>query len=144
MLVATGAVLLGPPDLLGQTLDLPSLSAAQRNERGHVRETWPDGREYLVGYSRDQGFDAYPGLGWRVLVRQDTDQAFAPVNQLHQRMLMGGFVLAALFSMMGWLVARRISQVDMLRSASSRSPARCAGPASRAPRSWRSCWPPRS
>ena len=27
---STGAVLLGPPDLLGQTLDLPSLSAAQQ------------------------------------------------------------------------------------------------------------------
>src|SRR5690606_12216270 len=44
---STGAVLLGPADLLGQTLDLPSLNAAQRNERGHLRETWPDGREYL-------------------------------------------------------------------------------------------------
>ena len=107
---STGAVLLGPADLLGQPLDLPSLSAAQRNERGHVRETWPDGHEYLVGYSKDQGFDAYPGLGWRVLVRQDTGEAFAPVNQLHQRMLIGGFVLAALFSLMGWLVARRITR----------------------------------
>jgi PAS domain S-box-containing protein len=107
---STGVVLLGPPDLLGQTLDLPSLNAAQRNERDHGRETWPDGKDYLVGYSKDQGFDAYPGLGWRVLVRQDTDEAFAPVNQLHQRMLIGGFVLAALFSLMGWLVARRITR----------------------------------
>ncbi|MBA4266377.1 MAG: hypothetical protein C0453_14960 [Comamonadaceae bacterium] len=105
-----GAVLLGPADLLGQPLDLPSLSAAQRGERGHMRETWPDGREYLVGYSKDQGFDAYPGLGWRVLVRQDTDEAFAPVDQLHLRMLIGGFVLAVLFSVMGWLVARRITR----------------------------------
>jgi len=107
---SAGAVLLGPADLLGQQLNLSSLSAAQRGERGYTRETWPDGREYLVGYSRDQGFDAYPGLGWRVLVRQDTDEAFAPVNQLHQRMLIGGFVLAVLFSVMGWLVARRITQ----------------------------------
>lgn len=107
---STGAVLLGPADLLGQTLDLPSLSAALRNDTGHVRETWPDGREYLVGYSRDQGFDAYPGLGWRVLVRQDTGEAFAPVNQLHQQLLLGGFALAALFSLIGWLVARRITR----------------------------------
>jgi PAS domain S-box-containing protein len=107
---STGTVLLGPAALMGQALDLPSVAAAQRNERGHVRETWPDGREYLVGYSRDQGFDAYPGLGWRVLVRQDAEEAFAPVNQLHQRMLVGGFVLAALFSLLGWLVARRITQ----------------------------------
>lgn len=107
---STGAVLLGPADLLGQPLDLPSLNAAQRNETGYVRETWPDDLDYLVGYSKDQGFDAYPGLGWRVLVRQDAGEAFAPVNQLHQRMLIGGFVLAALFSFIGWWVARRITQ----------------------------------
>jgi PAS domain S-box-containing protein len=107
---STGAVLLGPADLLGKPLDLSSLIAAQRGERGHARELWPDGLEYLVGYSKDQGFGAYPGLGWRVLVRQDTDEAFAPVDQLHQRMLLGGFVLAVLFSIMGWLVARRITQ----------------------------------
>ena len=44
-----------------------------------------------------------------MLARQDAEEAFAPVNQLHQRMLLGGFVLAALFSLIGWLVARRIT-----------------------------------
>lgn len=107
---STGAVLLGPADLLGQPLDLPSLAAAQRDEQGYVRETWPDGEAYLVGYGKDQGFNAYPGLGWRVLVRQRADEAFAPVNQLHQRMLIGGLVLAALFSLTGWLVAARITR----------------------------------
>ena len=107
---STGTVLLGPSDVQGTRLQVPSLEAAGRGASGHSRETWPDGKTYLVGYSRDAGFDAYPGLGWRVLVRQDAEEAFAPVNQLHQRMLVGGFVLAALFSLLGWLVARRITQ----------------------------------
>jgi PAS domain S-box-containing protein len=111
LIVSTdGTVLLGPTGVQGTVLQLPSLDAAARGERGHVRETWPDGKTYLVGFSRDAGFDAYPGLGWRVLVRQELDEAYAPVNQLHRRMLLGGLVAAVLFSMLGWLVARLITR----------------------------------
>lgn len=106
----TGVVLLGPKDVQGTTLQLPSLEAAARGESGHAAETWPDGRTYLVGYTRDQGFDTYPGLGWRVLVRQTLDAAYAPVNQLHRRMLLGGAGAAVLFSLLGWLAARLITR----------------------------------
>ena len=105
-----GTVLLGPPDLLNKKLDLPSLKAASGQSSGYVREIWPDGHDYLVGYSHDEGFDAYPGLGWRVLVRQRTDEAFAPVDQVHQRLLMVGAALAVVFSLIGWLLARRITR----------------------------------
>lgn len=83
----TGAVLLGPPEVEGTVLKLASVDAANRGERGFVRETWSDGEEYLVGFSSDRGFEDYPGLGWRVLVRQDLDEAYAPVDQMHRRML---------------------------------------------------------
>lgn len=107
---STGAVLLGPPDVEGTVLKLPSVDAANRGARGFVRETWPDGKDYLVGYSSDQGFEDYPGLGWRVLVRQDLDEAYAPVNQMHRRMLLGGVVGALLFSLLGWGLARWITR----------------------------------
>lgn len=107
---STGSVLLGPRDVQGSTLQLPSLEAAARGESGYSKEIWPDGQTYLVGYSRDAGFDAYPGLGWRVLVRQTLDEAYAPVNQLHRRMLLGGLAAAVLFSLLGWLVARLITR----------------------------------
>jgi PAS domain S-box-containing protein len=107
---STGAVLLGPSELEGTVLQLPSVEAAQRRERGFVRETWPDGKDYLVGYSSDQGFEDYPGLGWRVLVRQDLMEAYAPVNQMHSRMLLGGGVAALLFSLLGWGLARWITR----------------------------------
>lgn len=106
----TGAVLLGPKDVQGTTLKLPSLEAAGRGEAGHATETWPGGQTYLVGHTRDHGFETYPGLGWRVLVRQTLDEAYAPVNQLHRRMLLGGAAAAVLFSLLGWLVARLITR----------------------------------
>jgi PAS domain S-box-containing protein len=111
LIVSTsGSVLLGPPGVQGTVLQLPSLEAAGRGESGYSKETWHDGNAYLVGYSRDAGFDAYPGLGWRVLVRQTLDEAYAPVNQLHRRMLLGGIVATLLFSLLGWLVARLITR----------------------------------
>ena len=70
-----GTVLLGPPDVQGSVLKLASLDAAERGERGNVWETWPDGKHSLVGYSSDSGFGTYPGLGWRVRVRQELGEA---------------------------------------------------------------------
>lgn len=107
---SAGTVLLGPADLMNKPLSLPSLDAARSQVSGYTREVWPDGHEYLVGYSHDQGYDAYPGLGWRVLVRQRADEAFAPVDQVHQRLLMVGAALAVVFSLIGWWLAGRITR----------------------------------
>lgn len=111
LIVSTNdTVLLGPSTLQGTRLQLPSLQAAARGESGYSKEVWPDGQTYLVGYSRDNGFDAYPGLKWRVLVRQTLAGAYAPVDQLHERMLLGGLVAAVLFSLLGWLLARLVTR----------------------------------
>ena len=105
-----GLVLLGPPDVLGRTLDLPSLQAAGQGRTGFVSERWPDGRDYLVGYSQDHGSMGYPGLGWRVLVRQDLDDAEAPVRSLQAHLAGWGLAVAALFTLLGWLAARGVTR----------------------------------
>lgn len=105
-----GSVLLGPAGVQGTALQLPSLEAAGRGESGYSKEVWPDGKTYLVGYSRDAGFNAYPGLGWRLLVRQTLHEAYAPVDELHRRLLAGGLAGALLFSLLGWLAARLITR----------------------------------
>jgi len=107
---SAGVVLLGPKALQGQTLDLPSFQAAQRQDAGFVVERWPDGHSWLVGYARSKGFDSYPGLGWTVLVRQAVDDAYAPALRLRERALWSGIALAALFSVVGVLVARYITR----------------------------------
>lgn len=105
-----GTVLLGPADTQGVMLQVPSVAAAGRGESAYGQEAWPDGQTYLVGYSRDNGLETYPGMGWRVLVRQSLEQAYAPVDSLHRRMLLGGAVAALLFSLLGWWVARWITR----------------------------------
>ncbi|MFC3458726.1 sensor histidine kinase [Massilia haematophila] len=110
ILGSDGTVLLGPKGLQGQLLDLPSFQAAHNEDAGFVVERWPDGQSYLVGYASSNGFDSYPGLGWTVLVRQAVDDAYAPALALRQRAIWSGIALAALFSVVGVLVAGRITR----------------------------------
>jgi PAS domain S-box-containing protein len=106
-----GNVLLGPADVVGKRLTLPSLKAAHAQKHGgYVVETWPDGRPYLVGYQLGHGYGEYPGLGWTVLVRQNADDAFAPVRRLREYGLASGVVLAFVFSLAGVALARRITR----------------------------------
>ena len=107
---AEGVVLLGPQDLLDTTIKLGSLSSAREGRTGYAVEHWPDGHDYLVGYASTKAVGDYPGLGWHVLVRQDLEDAYAPVRQLRSRALWSGGVLALLFSLGGWLLARRITR----------------------------------
>jgi len=107
---SAGVILLGPKNLQGQTIDLPSFQSAQRQDHGFLVERWPDGHSYLVGYARSQGFDSYPGLGWTVLVRQTVDDAYAPALRLRERALWSGIALALLVSVLGVLAARYITR----------------------------------
>lgn len=115
-----GVVLLGPADLDGKKLDLPSLKLAQAGRQGHTTERWPDGRTYVVGYDAARGFQSSPGLGWSILVRQDTEAAYEPVRELQRRVALGGGTLALLFSILGWLIARKIAQPVLDLAASAR------------------------
>ncbi|GAC1537334.1 MAG: hypothetical protein NVS2B4_17540 [Ramlibacter sp.] len=104
-----GTVLLGPPGMQEQVLKVPSVTAADQGA-GFTIERWPDGRNYLVGYSHDKGYQDYPGLGWRVLVRQEVETAFAPVRQLQLYLLAWGLGVALIFSLLGWLAARAVTR----------------------------------
>jgi PAS domain S-box-containing protein len=106
----TGRVLLGPRELIGSLLDLPSLQAASTGARGFVTERWPDGRDYLVGYAQDRGAMGYPGLGWRVLVRQTVTDADEPVRRLQAHLAGWGLAVAVLFSLVGWMAARLVTR----------------------------------
>lgn len=105
-----GVVLLGPPELQGRTIASDSLGLAQQKRTGYRVEQWPDGQSYLVGYATTTGRGAYPGLGWSVLVRQNVEDAYAPVRRLREQALWSGAALAVLFSVAGVLVARRITR----------------------------------
>lgn len=114
-----GVVLLGPAGLEGSRLQLASLERARRGETGYLEEAWPDGKRYLVGFSHGRGHATSPGLGWSLLVRQELDDAYAPVREMQRSVLASGLAIAALFSLLGWLVASAITRplIDLTASA---------------------------
>jgi diguanylate cyclase (GGDEF)-like protein len=103
-------VLMGPGGLQDATLSLESVRRARGGESGYMIERWPDGRQYLTGFSLSRGYQAYPGLQWVVLERQQVDAAFAPVSNLRRQVVLSGALVAVLFVLIGWLVASRISR----------------------------------
>nr|WP_155441806.1 ATP-binding protein [Pseudoduganella ginsengisoli] len=105
-----GTVLLGPAGLQGSKLALASVTAAQAGRTGHMEERWPDGKHYLVGYSKTRGYNAYPGLGWSIVVRESLEDAYVPVHAIQRRVLWTGAALAALFSVAGLLLARLLAR----------------------------------
>lgn len=110
ILSADNTVLLGPPDLQGQTLSLHSLQDLKRGARGFNTERLPDGREYLVGISQGSGYGTYPGMGWKVLIRQGSEEAYSRVKHLQVQVLWIGIVLASLFSLLGLWAARVVTR----------------------------------
>lgn len=115
-----GTVLLGPAGLQGGKLATGSARQAAAGHSGHTLETWADGRQYLVGYSKTRGYNDYPGLGWSILVRQSTDDAYQPVRAIQHRVLGTGAALAAVFSVLGLLLARRLARPMEELAASAR------------------------
>lgn len=105
---ADGTILLGPAALQGTKVGQSSFKSGLANSSGYLVEKWQDGKPYLVGYSKTSGYGTYPGLGWTILVRQSVDDAYQPVRRIQQRVLWSGIGLAALFSLLGFLAARRI------------------------------------
>jgi PAS domain S-box-containing protein len=116
---ADNSVLLGPPDLLGVQLKLDSLTRSTGSKNGASLETWPDGREYLVGFSRGTGYQGHPGMGWKVLLRQESRFAYQPIKDLRQQVLGIGLAVATMFSLLGLWVSRFITRplVDLSKAA---------------------------
>lgn len=103
-------VILGPEALVGTTLSLPKIASATAASSGYSVEKFDDGRTYLLGYSKSEGYDMSPSLGWTVVVRQDIDTAYAPVVEFRRQVVLTGLAIASLFAMLGYFLARRVSQ----------------------------------
>lgn len=87
-----------------------------------MRETGPDGKIYLTGYSRT-GVDGDPAtLRWSVLVRHSEDAALADSRRLERRMIGLSILMAAILAGCAVLLARRLTRpMDALSNAIERA-----------------------
>jgi diguanylate cyclase (GGDEF)-like protein/PAS domain S-box-containing protein len=96
---ADNTVLLGPEALQDQLLELPDAGP----EPSFQRLSFDGHTEYLTGLVQTQGHRDYPGLGWKILVRQETSEAFASVRRLQLEILLLGLAVAvALYFVNRW------------------------------------------
>lgn len=102
-------VLLGPKELVGTFLNLKILDNPSATPK-HAIEQWPDGKRYLTGVVVSKGHREYPGLAWRVLVRESVETAFAAPATLRWQILGIGALLSAVFFVISWLIAARIAR----------------------------------
>lgn len=114
----SGIVILGPPSLTGRPLALASVKSAVAGVGRYAIERWPDGRDYVTGFARSDGYRSFAGLGWIVLVRQDADTALAPARRLQRQTLAWCLGLAAIGALAAWFLSQRIS-APILRLARS-------------------------
>lgn len=101
-----GRVLLGPEYLQDQRLDLPA--ADNRPTFQHL--TFEGGERYLAGLAQTDGYRDFPGLNWKVLVLQDTGEAFASVRRSQLEILLLGLIVAVLFYFVNLWNARTITR----------------------------------
>ncbi|WP_405112398.1 sensor domain-containing diguanylate cyclase [Paenibacillus sp. FSL K6-1217] len=102
-------ILLGPEALTGKRMTAGVLQQARSGKSSYVIERERGRDSYLTGYAYGDGYMNYPGLGWTVIIRQPADIAFASVRQLEHFILISGLLTAAVFALIGWLLAGWIS-----------------------------------
>jgi diguanylate cyclase (GGDEF)-like protein len=110
VVAADDIVRLGPKEMIGKPLKLDSLAKSRAGERGSQVERWPDGGEYLTGYSAGAIGKVLGDLNWSVLVRRPVGQAFAPAQQMRSNIMVSGIALAVGFGGLGWLAAGWIAR----------------------------------
>lgn len=103
-------ILLGPKELVGQTLVLPALAETSTEDSSWKVQDWPDGHTYLTGLAKSQGYQDYPGLGWTVVARQPLEEAYAPARTMQKHIVFWGAGLALLFAALGWLLTGYFTQ----------------------------------
>lgn len=117
VITSGGEVIYGPDrtasldhaQLAAEMASLPPLPLGEQ-ARPAIDFTWEDGGRYLT--TSWQLDDYTPGirLGWRVVVRQPIEVAYAPARQAAQRVLLVGLFLAFLVVPPGLLLARQLTK----------------------------------
>jgi PAS domain S-box-containing protein len=120
---ATGDIVVGNASLPASSTNLSALSVVRQAQAGQVAsavETWSDGRPYLSAAAPAQGFNAFPGLGWTVVVRMDEAVAMADARRLALATLFVGLAFTlALSSLIWWAVGRQLRPLERLSQAVS-------------------------
>jgi hypothetical protein len=106
ILTAKGQVIVGPPVLMGHTLDEPTF--AQVKASGVGRRPWLDGA-YVSTAVATKGVESFPGLGWIAVARLSQEQAGASERRILLWVLISGIALSLALALVGVVPTRRFA-----------------------------------
>lgn len=92
-----------PPEAPPYLSDRPAI-------RGVITEQPAGDVPYLAGYAGTRGFREYRGQRWLVVVRQPFAEAFAPVQELRNRIIRVGLGLVVMLVIVTWYFAARFER----------------------------------
>ena len=117
-----GGVISGPGFILAEDAEEKELSkrnllsagykSAQlgvKGEKGFLVETSHSGSECLIGYAGSRGYRDFEGLGWTLLIMQDTKEAFMPVVTLRNQFIIISLGVGIIVLILAIFVSRGIS-----------------------------------
>ncbi|MGD8584312.1 MAG: PAS domain S-box protein [Chloroflexota bacterium] len=120
VLTKNGRFLFGRDVLLDEDPCTEVATAAQSGENSYQVNEWSDGTTYLTGYARIRSHSDISGPGWLVLACREVDQ-IPTFSNFQQRVLLIGGSLGILFLIIGWVVARRMTNpLDKIAHAANR------------------------
>lgn len=114
---AQGQVILGPQAMRQRPVPVdPRVLPAPGSPYRLLR--WDDGTEAMTAVANSGPQGVFPGLGWRVVVRQPIDVALGQARQAGQQIVAWGAGVGLAFLALGLWLARRVSQPvhQLLRS----------------------------
>ena len=103
-----GEILLGSKDL--RTRYPSAQIEALRESKHYVFIDGKDANEVLSGYALMDGHRDFPGMGWGVVARRNTEVAFAATRQMFWTIVGVGTVVAILGIMLSGVIANRVSR----------------------------------
>ena len=94
----------GRGDLSGWSVDSELVDLALSGQSGLANSTGHDGLEVLAAYAPLK----IGNLTWAIIAEQDTDELFAPAEQVRNKMLIQGGILAAITALISIILARSV------------------------------------
>jgi len=113
LLDRNGKVLIGPDGLTGERLPLDTAVASTRAAPRLRVRTWPDDKTYVSITVPNLTYADMPSPGFSLVVRQDAEQAFAPLRRLirhfWQAVALGAVLMLAVIVALSWWIAAPIT-----------------------------------